>query len=167
MVQSVLFVPVPEASCSGACADTNVTITGHLTVTGGVLLTNVVTTRSGSPGAIGVVLYDFMFQQIAGATNATVVIQAPCYTLTNSVDYPELIALTTTSPQGSPLGLRLCWNSRTDTVYQVQYSSELNVGKWQIATWENLGDPVAGNGPTNYITDPVASPTRFYRVVVP
>jgi hypothetical protein len=54
----------------------------------------------------------------------------------------------------------LCWNSDLISMYQVQYRSDLTTN-----AWTNLGPPVQGNGSTNCITDRVAGPRRFYRVV--
>lgn len=55
----------------------------------------------------------------------------------------------------------VCWDSLTNRLYQVQYRSSLTTNQWV-----NLGNPVAGNGGTNCITDPVrGEPQRFYRVV--
>ena len=56
--------------------------------------------------------------------------------------------------------VRLCWNSVSNAMYQVQYRSELTTNQWT-----NLGPPVAGNGTGNWITDPVRAPRRFYQVV--
>jgi hypothetical protein len=57
--------------------------------------------------------------------------------------------------------VRVCWNSATNTTYQVQYRSELTAN-----AWVNLGTPIPGNGSRNCITDDVVSPRRFYQVVV-
>jgi hypothetical protein len=55
----------------------------------------------------------------------------------------------------------VCWNSRTNLMYQVQYRSELTTNVWM-----DLGAPIAGNGTTNCITDSVRGQARrFYRVV--
>lgn len=54
----------------------------------------------------------------------------------------------------------ICWNSRTNLAYQVQYRSVLTPDEWI-----NLGDPVTGNGNTNCVTDFVrGTEKRFYRV---
>lgn len=55
----------------------------------------------------------------------------------------------------------VCWDSLTNRQYQVQYRSALTTNQWA-----NLGNPVAGSGSTNCITDTVrGEPQRFYRVV--
>ena len=57
--------------------------------------------------------------------------------------------------------IRLCWSSRTNLTYQVQYRSELTTNEWV-----NLGSPVPGNGGTQCVTDEVVSAQRFYRVIL-
>lgn len=55
----------------------------------------------------------------------------------------------------------VCWDSLTNRLYQVQHRSSLTTNQWA-----NLGNPVAGNGNTNCITDTVrGEPRRFYGVV--
>jgi hypothetical protein len=44
--------------------------------------------------------------------------------------------------------VRLCWNSRTNRNYQVQYRSVLTTNEWV-----NLGSPILGNGGTQCVTD--------------
>ena len=69
-------------------------------------------------------------------------------------------------PQASPhLSIRIsqvevCWESLTNMIYQVQYSTALTSN-----TWVNLGGAVPGNGFTNCISDVLTSPRRYYRVV--
>jgi hypothetical protein len=58
--------------------------------------------------------------------------------------------------------VEVCWTTRTNQPYQVQYSSELTTN-----LWTDLGAPIQGNGSTNCIFDPVlpGEPRRYYRVV--
>ena len=56
--------------------------------------------------------------------------------------------------------VEICWESLTNKSYQVQYSSDMTSN-----AWVNLGDPVAGNGSTNWIFDGLTFPRRYYRVV--
>lgn len=56
--------------------------------------------------------------------------------------------------------VRLCWKTRTDKSYQVQYRSTLTTNNWV-----NLGSPIPGNGETQCITDEIVSPQRFYQVL--
>ena len=70
------------------------------------------------------------------------------------------------APVPPPLTIHLsyidvCWSSRTDKTYQVQYRSSLTTN-----IWTDLGAPIPGNGFTNCITDSLASPQRIYRVMV-
>jgi hypothetical protein len=51
----------------------------------------------------------------------------------------------------------LSWDSRTNTMYQLQYASDVGTNEWT-----NLGLPVAGTG-TNAVTDTVDSSRRFDR----
>jgi hypothetical protein len=55
----------------------------------------------------------------------------------------------------------VCWTSRSNRTYQVQYRSGLTTN-----VWTSLGVPVQGNGSTNCITDAVSpnQPQRYYRV---
>ena len=54
----------------------------------------------------------------------------------------------------------ICWNSRTNHNYQVQYQSVLTTNQWV-----NLGAPVPGDGGTQCLTDSVNGvEKRFYRV---
>lgn len=57
--------------------------------------------------------------------------------------------------------VEICWTSRLDRMYQVQYRSTFTTN-----LWTNLGAPVQGNGSTNCITDAVVpdQPQRYYRV---
>ncbi len=57
--------------------------------------------------------------------------------------------------------VRLCWESRTNQMYQVQYRSELTTN-----AWADLGAPIPGNGTTNCLTAAVAGPRRFYQLIV-
>ena len=62
---------------------------------------------------------------------------------------------------GEPSGVEVSWPSLTNQLYQVQWMSELAGNQWF-----SLGPPVAGNGGTNAIVDPLESNSmRFYRVV--
>lgn len=55
----------------------------------------------------------------------------------------------------------VCWDSLTNRLYQVQSRSTLTTNQWA-----NLGNPVAGHGGTNCITDTIrGEPQRLYRVV--
>ena len=55
--------------------------------------------------------------------------------------------------------LDICWNSKTNKSYQVQYRSDLTTNQWV-----NLGAPVSGTGTNTCVTDAVTSEKRFYRV---
>jgi hypothetical protein len=56
--------------------------------------------------------------------------------------------------------VRLCWNSQTNKMYQIQYRSALTTN-----AWVDLGAPIPGSGTTTCITDAVTIPGRFYQVV--
>jgi hypothetical protein len=54
----------------------------------------------------------------------------------------------------------VCWPSKTNKMYQIEYRSSLTGGAWLP-----LGSPVQGNGTTRCITDDVrGQPQKFYRV---
>jgi len=55
----------------------------------------------------------------------------------------------------------VCWSSRTNTTYQVQFRSDLTTN-----VWVDLGPPTTGNGLVNCVTDAIAGPQKFYRVKV-
>ena len=59
--------------------------------------------------------------------------------------------------------VEVCWNSRTNLTYQVQYRSDLTPN-----VWTSLVDCVRGTGSTSCISDPVVvgQAQRFYRVVL-
>ena len=76
------------------------------------------------------------------------------------VEYETRPALTITA---SDVEARVCWNSRPNTVYTVQYNPTLDP-----TTWTNLVMNVLGNGNTNCVTDlaPNKRAQRNYRVKV-
>jgi hypothetical protein len=57
--------------------------------------------------------------------------------------------------------VEVCWNSRSNRSYQVQFRSAATTN-----LWTNLGVPVPGNGSTNCVLDavPPGQPQRFYRI---
>lgn len=57
--------------------------------------------------------------------------------------------------------VELCWPTASNVCYQVMYRSELTTNEWQ-----NLGEPIVGNGQINCVTDMVhpGSAQRFYKV---
>jgi len=57
--------------------------------------------------------------------------------------------------------LDICWNSKTNKAYQIQYKSNLTAD-----VWTDLGLPIPGNGTINCITDSVSGiEKRYYQVV--
>ena len=57
--------------------------------------------------------------------------------------------------------VELGWNSSTNYLYQVQWSTNLI-----SSNWFNLGAPIQGNGTTNYLFDTTrTSPKKYYRVI--
>jgi len=59
-------------------------------------------------------------------------------------------------------GTGIRWFASNSVTYQVQWSSAL-LGTNTV--WNNLGSPVAGNGATNTVFDPVGPPHRFFQVL--
>jgi len=59
--------------------------------------------------------------------------------------------------------VELCWNSKSNLTYQVQYRSDLTTNLWTV-----LGNCIRGSGNMNCISDPIVpgQPQRFYRVVL-
>ncbi|HXJ61687.1 MAG TPA: DNRLRE domain-containing protein [Verrucomicrobiae bacterium] len=56
--------------------------------------------------------------------------------------------------------VRICWKSEPGATHQLQYRSELTANQWV-----DLGSPLAGDGTTNCVAQPVTTPARFYRVL--
>jgi hypothetical protein len=56
--------------------------------------------------------------------------------------------------------VRICWDPRTNSMSQLQYRSSLTTNEWV-----NLGAPIPQSGSPICVTDDVAGPRRFYRVV--
>ncbi len=82
-----------------------------------------------------------------------------------SLSEAQVARLAAGKPPGPTLSIetsqvRLCWDSETNVLYQLQYRSELTTN-----IWTDLGAPVEGNGTKIYTTDQVVTPRRYYRVV--
>lgn len=56
--------------------------------------------------------------------------------------------------------VRLCWQSQTNRLYQLQYRSDLTTN-----IWTDLGAPIPGTG-NDCSLQPVTDPRRFYRVIL-
>ncbi len=56
--------------------------------------------------------------------------------------------------------VRLCWQSQTNRLYQLQYSSNLTSN-----SWTDLGAPILSTG-NDCSEQPVSEPRRFYRVIL-
>ncbi len=56
--------------------------------------------------------------------------------------------------------VRLCWQSQTNRLYQLQYATDLASN-----SWTNLGTPIPGTG-NDCSEQPVGEPHRFYRVLL-
>ena len=59
--------------------------------------------------------------------------------------------------------VEVCWNSKSNLTYQVQYRSDLATN-----LWTPLVNCVQGSGSVNCVHDPIApgQPQRFYRVLL-
>ena len=57
--------------------------------------------------------------------------------------------------------VRLCWDSRTNATYQLQYRSELTTNMWT-----DLGASIPGTNGVSCIIEPVGEPRRLYRVLL-
>ena len=57
--------------------------------------------------------------------------------------------------------VRLCWESRTNASYQLQYRSESTTNMWT-----DLGTPIPGTNGVDCTVQPVEDPYRFYRVIL-
>lgn len=56
--------------------------------------------------------------------------------------------------------LRLCWESKTNRAYQIQYRTTLTTN-----SWTDLDSPIDGTGSTICSTQSITEPQRFFRVV--
>jgi beta-glucanase (GH16 family) len=59
-------------------------------------------------------------------------------------------------------GVAIRWFAENGVLYQVQWSSELNGDE---ASWNDLGDPVTGDGTIQTVLDTGGPPRNFYRVI--
>jgi hypothetical protein len=59
----------------------------------------------------------------------------------------------------SNLNLTIGWNSVSGQTYRVEFKDD-----WSAATWSNLTPDVPATGPAAFITDPMTSGQRFYRI---
>jgi fibronectin type 3 domain-containing protein len=59
-------------------------------------------------------------------------------------------------------GVGIRWFASNSVTYQVQWCSAPPTTN---TLWNNLGTPIAGNGTTNTVFDPVGSPHNFYQVI--
>ena len=85
-----------------------------------------------------------------------------CADVPTQFTYSNLVAVLMPSAEIRISQVEICWNSVSNTMYQVQYQQALTTNDWV-----NLGPPVSGNGFKNCVTDPVAQgqTQRVYRVV--
>ncbi len=79
--------------------------------------------------------------------------------LDNVVFSPTMICCPHSNIHASEV--QVCWDSYSGARYQVQFRSALTTN-----AWVNLGNPVAGSGTTYCVSDAIASPQRFYQVIV-
>jgi len=105
------------------------------------------------------VVFDLMLQQIFGATNAEVTFaDGSSFTY----DFPELIGLTLALMPDS--SVRLSWNSRLGSTYQVESLDTLDNNDLGSNGWLSVGEPVPGTGTNNCLTLPAGGAQGFYRV---
>jgi hypothetical protein len=79
---------------------------------------------------------------------------------------PEVIQFTFAPPPLVTIRasqVEVCWNSKTNLTYQVQYRSDLTTN-----LWTSLVDCIRSTNSTSCVYDPivVGQPQRFYRVVL-
>jgi hypothetical protein len=55
--------------------------------------------------------------------------------------------------------VQVCWESQSNRLYQLQYRPDLN------SPWIDLGEPIAGTGMTNCVTEQVTDTRRFFRAL--
>ncbi len=106
---------------------------------------------AGPPGA-AYYTNQISFGDLSGVGASEVDLRSFTFSTTAAVQAPPELAIEVAD-------VRLCWPSRANQLYQVQYQSEITGG-----SWVDVGSPVAGNGTTNCITDPVDGPRKFYRI---
>lgn len=57
--------------------------------------------------------------------------------------------------------VRLCWQTDTNYLYQIQHQSQLGTN-----AWSDLGNPISGTGNINCTDLPASAPAGFFRVLV-
>ena len=85
----------------------------------------------------------------------------PSYFGLDDVTLTAIPAVTLRAAAEVTNGFRLTWNTTTGLVYQVQFSTNL-----LQPDWVNLGVPLLATGNSMTVSDPGASPQRFYRLIV-
>jgi len=86
-----------------------------------------------------------------------------CADVPTQFTYSNVVAVLLPTPEIRISEVEICWNSFSNTTYQVQYRPALTTNDWV-----NLGQPILGTGTTNCITDKVlrGQTQRLYRVVL-
>ena len=93
----------------------------------------------------------------ASSNAPTAQFYTPSQTVTQfTFEPPPLVAIRTSQ-------VEVCWNSKSNLTYQVQYRSDLTTN-----VWTSLGGCIRSTNSTSCIYDPmvVGQPKRFYRVVL-
>jgi hypothetical protein len=155
MFDSTIFVPTTGNSCSNGCYFSNLDIT----ITGGTLLSCNFTPPQ-VPPAGGLVVLDCFVLQNAGATNASLTIQAPCASWTGSFNFPSFVPLSISLQIDPEPTVNLCWNTTTNTFYRAESTADPTSGDWY-----RLGSDLTGYGTNACVSDPATYSRRFYRVI--
>jgi len=86
-----------------------------------------------------------------------------------TLDFDD-VSLTTTNVGVGPTnqfqiavvpGVGISWFASNNVSYQIQWATNLSTN----TVWNNLGNPIAGNGGSNTVFDPAGPPHNFYQVL--
>jgi formylglycine-generating enzyme required for sulfatase activity len=82
--------------------------------------------------------------------------------LIDGVAKPTRVGVRATIDRSSASDVRICWDSVSGLIYQIQYRSQPTATRWL-----DLGPPVTATGPRTCVTEAVGQLHRFFRVLGP
>jgi len=115
----VIFILMPGTSCDEPCSLTNATVTG------GTLVTNLITQPPDFPQNGGLMIIDSILLQTPGATNGELILEFACVTFRQKFAYPDPIAIDSQPASlqvlvGDEAGFSVLMQADCDSGYQWQ-----------------------------------------------
>lgn len=152
---ATLFVTASGQPCDDGTPHTNFVATA----TNGIVDCFVFVSPQTIPESGGLQIVDATFSLTvpAPAEGAAMDIALDGVTNSYTTTFPELINVRVASVTTS--NVCLCWNSRSNTVYQIQTNSDLTTGNW-----DNFGDSVSGLATNTCATNLLDGVQQFYRI---